>query len=143
VPASAILHRFSEGQEPPFELLRLRDVSRWLGFSRDELESWESAGLIIPFRKHKTAKAVYRKWQFKKLFNLHDATNAETREPSAEDLRRFDVLGWLGITAAELDSWVRLQIIHPHFKREGEKAYYSKAELKKKVLCLPSKRTCH
>ena len=127
------------------ELLRLRDLLKWLrsdwisGFSRDELERWEAAGVIHPFRKHTRAKAIYRKWEFKNVLKkLNGAADGAqnlnlNREPEAKLLRRGDVTAWLGVTKAEVDSWSPC-VIHPIRKRKNSKARYRKSEIKRNVL---------
>jgi hypothetical protein len=125
---------YPEGEEPPNELLRLREVRRWLGIPRDEIESWELNGFILPFRKFKSAKALYRKWQFMKAIGRQP--KKQNFEPEDEFLRRGDVAAWLGVTAAEVDSWSRHGVIHADRTRRRGKALYRKSEIKKNVLGL-------
>jgi hypothetical protein len=120
--------------EPPsYELLRLRDVRKWLGITRDYVELLEKEGMITPFRKRKGAKAWYFTRQFCRVFQvpLPDLRKA----PPIRLLRRFDVLNWLGVPAAELESWVRYRIISPtRCHRKQRKAYYSMSKIKENVL---------
>src|SRR5207244_2003463 len=104
--------RYPKGQEPSMELLRLRDVLTWIQgmldpFPRDAVEGLEAAGVIHPFRKHKRAKALYRKWEFKKAieqaFEVELPRNVNLNsEPHDELLRLADVTTWLGVTKAEV-----------------------------------------
>ncbi|MEP7016007.1 MAG: hypothetical protein ABI925_11245 [Verrucomicrobiota bacterium] len=106
--------------------------------SRDMIERLEQRGCLTPFRKYSGAKALYPKWQvIAMLKNMsgeywdHDTRLLpnDNEEPAEEDLRRGDVLAWLGIPRAELESWVRLKII-----RRKSRGNYSKTEIKTKVL---------
>src|ERR1041385_3019521 len=115
--------RHSPGGEPSRELLRLRDVVSWLQISRDTVELLEKRRRITPFRKCKGAKAWYRKWQLCREFHL--VPKRQNEEPSTPKIRRADVLTWLGVPAAELESWVHCGIISAKRSRgERAKAFY-------------------
>jgi hypothetical protein len=107
-------------------LLRLRDIRNRIGFSRDYVERLVKARALKPFFKHNRAKALYPTWQVVHLlppFNLVIQT-----EPAARRLRRRNVTKWLGVTAAELESWVRLDRIHRVL------GYYDKNEIQREIL---------
>lgn len=122
---------FARGEEPANELLRLRDVVRWLGVSEDFIAAVERAGQITAFRKCTQAKAWYRKWQLCSF--LREPGKMQIKEPRAEMLRRADVLSWLGVPSAEFESWVRCGVISATRNRRA-KAYYRRSEIKQKVL---------
>src|SRR5262249_26290438 len=110
-------------------------VQNWLKISRDCLESLEARGRINPFRKHKRAKAWYPKWQLSCEFLLPE--ERQNKMPSTVWIRRADALAWLGIPAAEFESWVRLRIISAIRLRSAQsKARYVVREIKMKILGL-------
>jgi len=121
------------GREPSCELLRLSDVLSWLRISRDTVEMLEKRKRITPFRKCKGARAWYRKWQLCREFQL--IPKRQNEEPRTPTLRRADVLTWLGVPAAEFESWVHFGIVSA-IPSPGEraKAFYRRGEIKTKVL---------
>jgi hypothetical protein len=122
------------GKEPACELLRLRDVQAWLRISRDAIELLEREGKIMPFRKRRRAKAWYRKWQLAFEFLLPE--EKQNKAPRSLFIHRADALVWLGVPAAEFESWVRCEIISARRFRDRWKAYYDVSEIKKNVLGL-------
>jgi hypothetical protein len=125
------------GEEPPYELLRLREVLDWLRTTRDEVESWGKNGWIRPLRKRKSAKALYLKWELCVL--LGRPPTVQNQEPRNPKIRRADALAWLGVPAAEFESWVNNNVICA-IRSDRGKAYYSVSEIKKKVLRQSGKR---
>jgi hypothetical protein len=105
-------------------LLRLRDVMN-VGLSRDEIEIWVQKGLIKPFYKARQAKALYPTWQLKRLLEFNMKIRAA---PRTKRLRRRQVLDWLGVPAAEIESWVRLGWISRH------QGCYDRDEVIEKIL---------
>jgi hypothetical protein len=126
------LRRWPRGKEPPYELLRIRDVLNWLPISRDKVESLEKERKITPFRKRKNAKAWYHKWQL--CCEFRRPIKNQNRVPPTEFLRRGDALAWLGVPGSEFESWVRHKIISAQIHGDGGKAYYRLSEIKNKVL---------
>jgi hypothetical protein len=118
-----------------YELLRLRDVERWLGVPRDYVELLEKEGMITPFRKCQRAKAWYATRQLCSVFQL--PLPDMPKAPRTQLIRRFDALDWLGVSPAEFESWVRYGVIsarRPHSSKG--KAHYSVSEIKRNVLCV-------
>ena len=124
------------GAEPPYELLRLREVLDWLRTTRDEVERWEEEGWIRPVRKHKSAKAWYLKWELCLL--LGRPPTLQNKEPWNDKIRRADALAWLNMPAAEFDSWVNKLI--SAIRSDSGKAVHSVSEIKKNVLRHRGKR---
>jgi len=125
----------SHRTRPRCELLRLRQVLQWLGISRDYLELLEKEGRITPFRKSKGAKAWYRAYELCSDFEIGLPT---AKRPRTLLVRRADVLCWLGVPAAEFESWVRYGIIlGRHLRGPNSKAYYATCEIETNVLGIP------
>jgi hypothetical protein len=119
---------------PRRELLRLREVQQWLGICRDYVELLEREGRITPFRKTKRAKAWYQTNELCADFEIF----LPITRPHIELLRRADVLDWLGVPAAEFQSWIRCGIISAHHPNGPHtKAYYLRSEIECKVLGYP------
>ncbi len=107
-------------------LLRLRDVVDLLGLSRDVVEDLVLRRRIKPFYKAKHAKALYRTWQFR----LPKIQIRST--PAIKSLRRREVIDWLGLPDAEIESWEGVRWIR---RRKG---YYNRDEIARKILALPN-----
>jgi hypothetical protein len=123
----------SRPEPPSYELLRLREVQRWLGVPRDYIELLEKEGMITPFRKCQRAKAWYGTRQLCSVFQL--PLPDMPKAPRSELIRRADALDWLGVSPAEFESWVRYGVIsasRPHSSKG--KAHYSVSEMKRNVL---------
>jgi hypothetical protein len=133
----------ASGSEPSSPLLRQRQILNWSGMTADELGLWVVHGHIEPLRKHRTAKAYYRKHEIKRLiYGLYERVPGalppvDNQEPTKLFLRRNDVLVWLNISRAELDSFVAARLISVIRIRPNSKAYYSKPEIKSKILKVP------
>ena len=130
---------FAHGVEPSAELLRLRDLQKWLRVSRDRVESLEATGRIKPFRKHPGAKALYRKWQFLALVACRSLSRGN-QVPPGYLVRRLDVIDWLGVTKTEFESWVRCGLLHPWRDRENAKALFYVEEIEMVILGRPATR---
>jgi hypothetical protein len=107
---------------PP--LLRLRDVVTRIGVSRDKLEILRRDRSIDPFYKREGSKALYRTWQFIRLG--FDGIKIRPA-PNKRQLRRREVARWLGVTPAEIESWVPLVI-------KRRRGYFDRDEIAQKVL---------
>lgn len=117
---------------PP--LLRLRIVNQ-IGFSRDMIESLCRSREITPFYKTKSSKALYRTWQFNRLFGS-DFLKIK-QQPGKRQLRRGEVARWLSVPCAEVESWLP-GVIKRHsasgkLTRRGW-GYFDRDEIKRKIL---------
>jgi hypothetical protein len=117
---------------PP--LLRLRDVIKLIGYSRDEIEVLCSIGRkLTPFYKKKGSKALYRTWQFNRRFGS-DFLRIQP-EPHNRKLRRREVAQWLSVPFAEIESWVRLGFIKRHSRgRKRAWGYFDRNEVTREVV---------
>ena len=124
------------GPEPSTQLLRLRDLQKWISVSRDRLEALEAKKKISPLRKKKGAKALYRKWQFYELISPERMCSvSENRTPSTFFVRRRDVVAWLSVTNAKFEAWADEGLIHPvRFNGKRTKAYFRTDEIEVKIL---------
>jgi hypothetical protein len=115
-------------------LLRLRQVISISGFCRDFVERLVQEHQLQPFHKKKGAKALYPAWQVRKFFKeklgCPDYPTIRS-EPCSKFLRRREVITWLGVPSAELESWVTFRWIHRH------KGRYDREEIKRTILRQP------